>query len=58
MRPLSAITAPVLAQLYAERAQRLDNVEAELRRVVAAANEQNDRLSAGIGQQLKGKNGQ
>jgi len=55
MKPLSAITAPILAQLYAERAHHLDCIEAELRQMVAANNERNERLAAGLRRQDKGK---
>lgn len=48
MKPLSAITAPILAQLYADRAERMDRAAADVRRLERQNNELNNRLEAGL----------
>jgi hypothetical protein len=46
MKPLSAVTAPILAQLYVDGAQRTDAATAELRRMADENNRTVDRLQA------------
>lgn len=45
-RPLSAVTAPILARLYADRIAATDAAEAELRRL----SDQNDALTRSLGE--------
>jgi hypothetical protein len=46
MRPLAAISAPILAALYVERARVTDDTTAELRRLTDETNATIDRLKA------------
>lgn len=48
MKPLSAVTAPIIARLHAERAERLDRVAADVGRLARQNKELNDRLEAGL----------
>lgn len=47
MKPLSAVTAPILAQLYADGARANDRATAELRQMADQNQRTIDRLSAG-----------
>ena len=47
MKPLSAVTAPILARLTADRARVTDATTTELRRMNDEANRTIDRLNAG-----------
>jgi len=46
MKPLSAVTAPILARLAADRGRVTDATTAELRRMTDEANRTIDRLEA------------
>lgn len=47
MKPLSEVTAPILARLAADRARVTDATTAELRRMTDETNRTIDRLKAG-----------
>lgn len=47
MKQLSAVTAPILAKIFADRAAALDRVQAELHRLIEQNNRRNERLTAG-----------
>lgn len=47
MKPLSAVTAPILAQLYADRTQSTDRITEGLRRLDDEARKTIDKLTTG-----------
>lgn len=48
MKPLSAVTAPIVARLADERAGRIDSLEVATRRAIDETNALLDRLNAGL----------